>query len=106
LLPAIAIIFEQNGISSSINGLHATGLYIGIIVASPFMEKPMLKVGFKPMIIVGGIVVIVSLFAFSLWESLIFWFILRMLIGIGDHMLHFGSQTWVTTTVSEKTRGR
>lgn len=26
LLPLIAIIFEQDGISSSINGLHATGL--------------------------------------------------------------------------------
>src|SRR5699024_7962561 len=38
--------------------------------------------------------------------SLTFWFILRMIIGIGDNMLHFGSQTWITTTVSEQTRGR
>src|SRR5699024_812851 len=50
--------------------------------------------------------VFTSLFAFSLWDSIIFWFILRMIVGIGDQMLHFGSQTWITTTVSEKTRGR
>src|SRR5699024_10403833 len=106
LLPTIAIIFEQHGLSSSINGIHATALYIGILVASPFMEKPMMKVGYKPFIITGGILVFTSLFAFSLWDSIIFWFILRMIVGIGDQMLHFGSQTWITTTVSEKTRGR
>lgn len=106
LLPTIAIIFEQHGLSSSINGIHATALYIGILVASPFMEKPMMKIGYKPFIITGGILVFTSLFAFSLWDSIIFWFILRMIVGIGDQMLHFGSQTWITTTVSEKTRGR
>ncbi len=34
LLPAIAMIFEQEGVSSSINGIHATALYIGILVIS------------------------------------------------------------------------
>src|SRR5699024_3032679 len=106
LLPTIAIIFEQHALSSSINGIDATALYIVILVASPFMEKPMMKVGYKPFISTGGILVFTSLFAFSLWDSIIFWFILRMIVGIGDQMLHFGSQTWITTTVSEKTRGR
>src|SRR5699024_6875129 len=69
LLPTIAIIFEQHGLSSSINGIHATALYIGILVASPFMEKPMMKIGYKPFIITGGILVFTSLFAFSLWDS-------------------------------------
>lgn len=106
LLPLIAIIFEQDGVSSSINGLHATSLYIGILIASPFMEKPIQKYGFKPLIFVGGILVFTSFFLFPLWHSLTFWFILRMIIGIGDNMLHFGSQTWITTTVSEQRRGR
>ncbi|WP_217587329.1 MFS transporter [Lentibacillus saliphilus] len=106
LMPTIAIIFEHAGISSSVNGLHATALYIGILIASPFMEKPMMKMGYKPFIVLGGILVFLSLFSFTLWDSLIFWFILRLLIGIGDQMLHFGTQTWITTTVSEKTRGR
>ncbi len=44
LLPAIAMIFEQEGVSSSINGIHATALYIGILVISPFLEKTDAKV--------------------------------------------------------------
>lgn len=106
LLPLLAIIMEQNGVSSSINGLHATGLYIGVLVASPFMEKPMRKLGFKPMILIGGVLVFASLAFFPLWESLWFWFVLRVTIGMGDQMLHFGTQTWITTTSAKETRGK
>lgn len=52
-LPLIAIIFEQDGVSSSLNGLNATALYIGILLASPLMERPLQKIGYKPMIIIG-----------------------------------------------------
>src|SRR5699024_9346611 len=97
LLPTIEIIFEQHGISSYINVIHETDMYIVILLASPFIEKPMMIICYKPFIITGGILVFTSLFAFSLWDSIIFWFILRMIVGIGDQMLHFGSQTWITT---------
>ncbi|MYL34860.1 MFS transporter [Pontibacillus yanchengensis] len=106
LLPLIAVILEQSGISSSINGLHATGLYIGVLIASPFMEKPIRNIGYKPMIMLGGALVFISLLFFPFWESLWFWFMLRVTIGIGDHMLHFGTQTWITSTSPENKRGR
>jgi len=106
LLPLIAIIFENEGISSSLNGFHATALYLGILIASPFMEKPLRKYGYKPVITIGGAIVIVSLFLFPLWKSFWFWFVLRLLIGIGDHALHFGTQTWITSFSPMAKRGR
>lgn len=106
LLPLLAVILEQHGVASSVNGLHATGLYIGVLIASPFMEKPLQKFGFKPIIVVGGLLVGLSMSLFPIWNALWFWFILRMTVGIGDHMLHFGTQTWITTTVQKETRGR
>src|SRR5690625_5547455 len=90
LLPLLAIILEQNGVLSSVNGLHSAGLYIGVLIASPFMEKPLQRFGFRPMILVGGVLVMLSLSVFPLWKALWFWFILRVTVGIGDHMLHFG----------------
>ncbi|PKR76931.1 MFS transporter [Halalkalibacillus sediminis] len=106
LLPVIAILLEQSGISSSVNGFHATALYIGILIISPFLEAPLRKYGYKPIILVGGALVFSSLFFFTLWEALWFWFILRMMVGVGDTILHFGTQTWITTTTSEDKRGR
>ncbi|WP_075980099.1 MFS transporter [Bacillus massilinigeriensis] len=97
LLPCIAIIFEHNGLSSSLNGLNAAGLYLGIILISPFMELPLRKYGYKPILIVGGLIVFLSLGLFPLWESFWFWFVLRLMIGIGDHSLHFAAQTWITS---------
>ena len=106
LLPLIAIIFESQGISSSLNGLNAMGLYIGILLISPFMEYPLRKYGYKPVIVVGGLLVFASLALFPLWTSFWFWFILRLLIGIGDHALHFATQTWITSFSSPARRGR
>ncbi|QGQ44242.1 MFS transporter [Metabacillus sediminilitoris] len=106
LLPLIAIIFENSGVSSSLNGLNATALYIGILLVSPFMEYPLRKFGYKPIIILGGLLVAVSLSLFPLWQSFWFWFALRLLIGIGDHALHFATQTWITSFSPENKRGR
>lgn len=106
LLPLIAIIFEQDGVSSTLNGLNATGLYIGTLLISPFIEQPLRKYGYKPIIIAGGALVFVSLLLFPLWKSVMFWFILRMLIGIGDHALHFSTQTWITSTAASNQLGK
>ncbi|WP_342598995.1 MFS transporter [Psychrobacillus sp. FSL H8-0483] len=106
LLPLISVIFEQDGVSATINGLSATGLYIGTLLISPFIERPLRKFGYKPIIIIGGLTVIVSLMLFPLWKSVAFWFILRLLIGIGDHALHFSTQTWITSFSPQNRLGR
>lgn len=106
LLPLISVIFEGDGVSSTLNGLHATGLYIGTLLVSPFIEQPLRKYGYKPIIVFGGAIVFLSLFLFSFWKSVMFWFILRLLIGIGDHVLHFSTQTWITSSTPQHKLGK
>jgi len=106
LMPLIAIIFEGDGVHSSINGLHATSLYIGILLASPLMEAPLRRFGYKPLLLVGVASVAVALALFPVWKSFWFWFLLRLCIGIGDHMLHFATQTWITSISPAAKRGR
>ncbi|MCZ2260238.1 MFS transporter [Sporosarcina sp. G11-34] len=106
LLPLISVIFERDGVSSALNGLNATGLYIGTLLISPFMEAPLRRFGYKPIIVTGGIFVFLSLLLFPLWKSIVFWFILRLLIGIGDHALHFATQTWITSFSPQQGLGR
>lgn len=54
LMPLISVIFEKDGVSSSLNGLNATALYIGTLLISPFIEQPLRKFGYKPIILTGG----------------------------------------------------
>ncbi|WP_216830257.1 MFS transporter [Alkalihalobacterium elongatum] len=106
LLPLLAIMLEQAGVSSSLNGLNAAALYIGILLISPFIEKPVRKYGYKPVITIGLILIIVSLLLFPFWQVFWFWFILRMIVGIGDNMVHFATQVWITSTSPISKRGR
>ncbi|GGG32219.1 putative MFS-type transporter YfkF [Lysinibacillus alkalisoli] len=106
LLPLISVIFEQNGVSSTINGLHATGLYIGVLLISPFLEQPLRKFGYKPIILIGGATVFISLMLFPLWQSIWFWFALRLIIGVGDQALHIATQTWVTSSSERSSLGK
>lgn len=106
LLPLISVIFEKDGVSSTLNGLNATGLYIGTLLISPFIEQPLRKFGYKSVIVVGGAIVFISLLLFPLWQNVLFWFILRLLIGIGDHCLHFATQTWLTSSAPKGSLGK
>ena len=106
LAPVIAIIFEQDRVSSAVNGFHATGIYIGVLLASPFMEKPLQKLGYKRIISIGAIIVIIAFRSISCLKSIRFWFILRLIVGIGDNMPHFGTQTWITSFSPIAKRGR
>jgi MFS family permease len=105
LLPLLSMLLEKHGVPSSVNGIHATALYIGVLLISPFLEKPLRKYGYRPMIILGGFIVILSLALFPAFHSFLIWFFLRLCIGIGDHMLHFATQTWITDFSPAQRRG-
>ena len=47
-----------------------------------------------------------SLVAFPLIPSVAVWFVLRVLVGIGDSALHYAAQLWVLMMSTVKNRGR
>ncbi len=106
LLPLISFIFENREVSATINGLHASGLYIGVLLSALFIEAPLRKYGYRTMIITGGTVVGVSLFLFPLLDTIWLWFILRLIVGIGDNALHFSTQTWLTGSTPHHKLGK
>ncbi|WP_221568544.1 MFS transporter [Alkalihalobacillus sp. TS-13] len=106
LLPLLAILLEKAGVSSGVNGLSASAFYIGILLISPFIEKPLHTFGYKKLIVTGIAVTCVSVLVLPLWQAIWFWFILRVIIGIGDHIFHFATQVWLTSMSAEKKRGR
>ncbi len=47
------MILEQRGVSSSMNGLNAAALYLGILVITPFCSRLVCRWGYRDMILIG-----------------------------------------------------
>lgn len=47
LLPVLSILLEQEGVSSSLNGLNAAALYVGSFAMTLIAERVLGAIGFK-----------------------------------------------------------
>ncbi len=106
LLPLLSILLDQAGVSADLNGLNSTALYIGSFGAMFFVEKLVARLGYKNVILGGLIVVMCAMLTFPVTDSLAAWFVLRLLIGVGDSSLHFASQLWIVSASPPERRGR
>lgn len=106
LLPVLAIFLDQMGVSEFMNGLNAAALYIGSFAMTLVAEKTLGALGFKKLIVGGLVLVLVTLLVFPWIPDIRLWFVLRLIIGIGDSALHYASQLWVIMSSPSKNRGR
>ncbi|MBO7744006.1 MFS transporter [Paenibacillus sp. MWE-103] len=107
LLPLLAILLDQQGVSSDMNGLNSMALYIGTFGMMFFIEKPIRRFGYKAGILAGialagAATLLFPVFSGTLW----IWFILRIAVGIGDSALHYCTQLWIVSSASPQRRGR
>ncbi|GAA4713314.1 MFS transporter [Brevibacillus fulvus] len=105
-LPLLAILLEEQGVSSLANGFNAAALYIGVFLVSPFLEIPLRRIGYRSTIICGLGLLMVATVALPFFSSLTVWFMMRLLMGIGDSSMHYASQMWVTQIAAPERRGR
>lgn len=106
LLPLLTIFLERMGVPSGLNGLNATALYIGTFGMMFLVERILMKIGFKRMLLSGMLVVTIALAMFPLFPSIGIWFVLRIVVGVGDSALHYATQLWAVTVSPANRRGR
>ncbi|MCJ8012510.1 MFS transporter [Paenibacillus sp. KQZ6P-2] len=106
LLPVLSIFLEKMGVSSAMNGLNAAALYVGSFAMTLVAERTLGALGFKKLVSFGLALVLVSVILFPIFPDVKFWFILRLLVGIGDSAVHYAAQLWVLLVTPEENRGR
>ncbi|MGO0063153.1 MFS transporter [Brevibacillus fluminis] len=105
-LPLLAILLEQQGVSSIANGVNAAAMYIGVMLVSPFLERLLQRLGYRGAIILGLILLISTTVLIPLSSGLVVWFFLRLFMGSGDSLLHYNTQLWLTAIAPPEKRGR
>ncbi len=106
LLPVLSIFLEQQGVSPGLNGLNAAALYIGSFAMTLAAERLLGALGFKKLIVGGLILVMLPLILFTYFPDIKIWFVLRLIVGIGDSALHYAAQLWVLLVTAPEKRGR
>lgn len=106
LLPVLSIFLEQQGVSPGLNGLNAAALYVGSFAMTLVAERLLGVLGFKKLIVGGLILVMIPLILFPSWPDIKIWFVLRIIVGIGDSALHYAAQLWVLLVTTPEKRGR
>lgn len=106
LLPVLSIFLEQQGVSPGLNGLNAAALYIGSFAMTLAAERLLGLLGFKKLIVGGLILVMLPLILFPYFPDIKIWFVLRLIVGVGDSALHYAAQLWVLLVTSPEKRGR
>ncbi|MBB6021520.1 MFS family permease [Paenibacillus sp. JGP012] len=106
LLPVLSIFLEQQGVSPGVNGLNAAALYVGSFAMTLVAERLLGALGFKKLIVGGLILVMLPLLLFPYFPGLKIWFVLRLIVGIGDSALHYAAQLWVLLVTAPEKRGR
>ncbi|WP_391574881.1 MFS transporter [Cohnella sp.] len=106
LLPLLSIMLERSGVSSDMNGLNSAAMYIGIFCTMFFIERPVKRYGYRNVIVAGIAIVSMAGILFPLTESLAVWFLLRLLVGVGDSALHYTTQLWIVSSSPAEGRGK
>lgn len=106
LLPLLSIMLEDSGVSSDMNGMNSAAMYIGIFCTMFFIEKPVIRFGYKKVILVGITLVTLASVLLPFTESLAIWFVLRLLVGVGDSALHYTTQLWIVSSSPANGRGK
>ncbi len=106
LLPLLSIMLEDSGVSSDMNGINSAAMYIGIFCTMFFVEKPVMRFGYKKVILAGIALVTLVTMLFPFTQSTAVWFVLRLLVGVGDSSLHYATQLWIVSSSPANQRGK
>lgn len=106
LIPILSVLLERQGVSISENGLSTSMLYLGMLSITPFCPTIIRKIGYRTGIVIGLGIVTCCVFLFPIFASFWIWMVLRFLVGVGDSLLHFTTQLWITSTAPDHLRGR
>lgn len=106
LIPLLTTLLEQKGVSSSINGLNAAALYLGMLLMVPVVGPILRRAGYRRVILTGLLIIACCAVLFPFFDGPPVWSGLLLLVGAGDCLLHFATQLWVTSASPPETRGR
>ena len=104
--PLLSLILESRGVSTTIIGLNAAMVSLGVLVFSPMVPRCMARLGARRFLVSCIVVEVVLFLSLPVFDSLGAWFVLRFFIGATGVGLFIAGETWINEIAAERSRGR
>jgi len=104
--PLIALNLENQGVSTTFNGINAALPYIAAILFAPLVPRLASRMGLLGILLLAGAIDVAVILAFTLSADLWVWMGLRFLMGLGMLFHWVGSEIWVNAAVTDQNRGK
>jgi MFS family permease len=105
-IPLVSLSLERREFGADIIGLMGALPALSFIIVSPFVPRLTRMFGSGALLWLSLILCSASILGLALDDSLLYWFVLRVLIGIGMSILFLISETWINQVSSDKNRGK
>jgi len=106
IVPLLALLLERQGHGALFNGISTTALFLGVIVASPFIERAVRTFGAKQTILSCLLACLGLMLLFPLWPDVYVWIGLRLLLGIALAGVYVATEIWLNRMLTAANRGR
>lgn len=106
MYPLISVVLEARGYSSWMIGLNHAMNAVAILAVGPFIPWIIKRFGAVRVVVAGIFTIAALLTVLPMSDDIVFWFVMRFIIGMVFAGPWIGSETLVNLLAPEKSRGR
>jgi MFS family permease len=97
---------EQRGIEATLNGLNASGVFLGVIVGPLLAPRFIRALGVRNFLLVGFALDVALVLMLKVFDGLLAWFALRALLGLIGSSVFTSGEAWINQLAGDADRGR
>jgi MFS family permease len=104
--PLLSLTLEARGVGAGLNGLNAGTTFLGVILGPLLTPRGVRLLGLRNLILTCFVIDIAVFPLMRVFDSVLAWSLLRILLGMVGSSIFTASEAWITIVAGDTARGR
>jgi MFS family permease len=105
-MPLMSLILEARGYGRTVIGLNSATMAVALLLFSPLIPAVIKRFGFRKLMFISLVTEAGCFIALAVSPNIVFWFVVRLLMGASATGLFLAGETWINQIAAEESRGR
>jgi MFS family permease len=104
--PLMSLLLESHHADATLNGLNAASAFLGVIIGPLLAPRCVRLIGVRNLLLVCFAADITLTLSLKAFDSVVDWFVIRMLLGLFGSTIFAVSEAWINQLAGDIGRGR